>query len=232
VLESAGFLFFAFAGYARVATLGEEVVDPARTIPRAIPMALGLTLVVYAAVAVSALAAVGAPALAASPAPLVTAVRAGRLAVLEPVVRLGAAVASAGVLLSLLAGVGRTAFAMAAAGDLPRALAAVHPRHRVPHRAEVAAGGLVVLVTLATDLRGAIGFSSFAVLTYYGIANAAACTLAPAERRWPRALAGVGLAGCVALGLALPAGAVAGGAAVLGAGALGWLLRARPGRPA
>ena len=59
VLQAAGLLFFAFAGYARIATLGEEVVDPARTIPRAIPLALGLTLLVYAAVLVSSLAAAG-----------------------------------------------------------------------------------------------------------------------------------------------------------------------------
>lgn len=44
MLQAAGLLFFAFAGYARIATLGEEVRDPARTIPRAIPLALGITL--------------------------------------------------------------------------------------------------------------------------------------------------------------------------------------------
>lgn len=100
VLQSAGFLFFAFAGYARLATLGEEVLDPQRTTPRAIPIALGLTLFVYAVVAVSALAGAGASAIAASPAPLATAVEGGRLAWLSPAVRVGAAVASLGVLLS------------------------------------------------------------------------------------------------------------------------------------
>ncbi|HEX4819718.1 MAG TPA: APC family permease, partial [Acidimicrobiales bacterium] len=64
VLQSAGLLFFAFAGYARIATLGEEVEDPAHTIPKAIPRALGITLVVYVVVAVSALAAIGSEALA------------------------------------------------------------------------------------------------------------------------------------------------------------------------
>src|SRR5216117_3018698 len=47
ILQAAGLLFFAFAGYARIATLGEEVADPARTIPRAIPLALGVVLAVY-----------------------------------------------------------------------------------------------------------------------------------------------------------------------------------------
>jgi basic amino acid/polyamine antiporter, APA family len=231
VLQSAGLLFFAFAGYARVATLGEEVIAPERTIPRAIPIALGIALLVYAAVAVSALAGAGAGVLAASPAPLATAVQAGRLAWISPAVRAGAALASLGVLLSLIAGVSRTAFAMAASGDLPGFLAAVHPRHRVPHRAEIVAGALVVVAVLAWDVRSAIGFSSFAVLGYYAIANAAAWTLAPGERRWPRALAALGLAGCVLLACTLPARSVIAGALVLASGVLIHLLqRARAAR--
>ncbi|HWM86148.1 MAG TPA: APC family permease [Kofleriaceae bacterium] len=225
VLQSAGFLFFAFAGYARVATLGEEVVDPERTIPRAIPIALGIALAVYAAVAVSALAGAGAAAIATSAAPLATAVGAGRLGWLAPAVRVGAAVASLGVLLSLIAGVSRTAFAMAARGDLPRALSAVHPRHRVPHRAELAVGAIVATVAAVADIRTAIGFSSFAVLTYYGIANAAAWTLAREQRRWPRALAALGLVGCVVLALALPPRALLAGAAVMAAGVAVHLIR-------
>jgi APA family basic amino acid/polyamine antiporter len=225
VLQAAGLLFFAFAGYARVATLGEEVVDPARTIPRAVPLALGITLAVYAVVCASALLAVGPAALAEAAAPLADAVAAGRLAGLEPVVRLGAAVASLGVLLSLQAGLSRTGFAMAANRDLPGALAAVHPRYRVPHRAELAVAGLVAVAVLAVDLRGAIGFSSTLVLVYYAVANAAAWTLGPAERRWPRWLAGAGLAGCLLLAASLPASSVLAGGAVLGIGAAVWVVR-------
>lgn len=227
VLQAAGFLFFAFAGYARLATLGEEVVDPARTIPRAIPIALGITLVVYACVAISALAGAGAPALAASPAPLATAVEAGSLAALSPAVRVGATVASLGVLLSLIVGISRTVFAMSAQHDLPPFFAAIHPRHQVPHRAELAVGAIVVIITAVADVRGAIGFSSFAVLTYYTIANAAAWTLAPHERRWPRALTVVGIIGCAALALALPLPSVVGGAILIGCGALVHVVRAR-----
>jgi basic amino acid/polyamine antiporter, APA family len=225
VLQAAGLLFFAFAGYARVATLGEEVVDPARTIPRAVPLALGIALAVYAVVCTAALLAVGPAALAEAAAPLADAVAAGRLAGLEPVVRLGAAVASLGVLLSLQAGLSRTGFAMAANRDLPGALAAVHPRYRVPHRAELAVAGLVAVAVLAVDLRGAIGFSSTLVLVYYAVANAAAWTLRPAERRWPRWLAGAGLAGCLLLAASLPASSVLAGAAVLGIGAAVWVVR-------
>ncbi|HEV3463873.1 MAG TPA: APC family permease [Actinomycetota bacterium] len=220
VLQAAGLLFFAFAGYARVATLGEEVADPARTIPRAVPLALGIVLAVYAVVCAAALLAVGPAALATSAAPLAEAVGAGRLAALEPVVRVGAAVASLGVLLSLQAGLSRTGFAMAANRDLPGALAAVHPRYRVPHRAELA------VALLAFDLRDAIGFSSTLVLVYYAVANAAAWTLSPDERRWPRWVAGAGLAGCLLLAGSLPAASVLAGAAALGAGVAVWAVLA------
>ncbi|MEI2705442.1 MAG: APC family permease [Ilumatobacteraceae bacterium] len=154
ILQSAGLLFFAFAGYARLATLGEEVVDPQRTIPRAIPLALGIALVVYALVAVSALLAAGPDALAASNAPLDTAVRAGDLEALSPVVRVGGAIAALGVLLSLIVGVSRTTFAMAANGEMPRWLDAVHTHHRVPHHAELVVGAVVAVVVLVADLRG------------------------------------------------------------------------------
>lgn len=220
ILQSAGFLFFAFAGYARLATLGEEVIDPKRTIVRAIPIALGITLVVYAAVACSALAGVEVAVLAGSSNPLAKAVEAGGLAWLSPAVRVGATIASLGVLLSLIVGVSRTVFAMASNRDLPPALAAVHPSFRVPHRAELAVGAIVAAVAAAADIRAAIGFSSFAVLTYYGIANVAAWTLAEHERRWPRALAAVGVLGCLGLALTLPLASILGGAGVLTLGAV------------
>ncbi|HEX9275477.1 MAG TPA: APC family permease [Casimicrobiaceae bacterium] len=232
ILQAAGLLFFAFAGYARIATLGEEVVDPARTIPRAIPLALAITLVVYAAVAVSALLAVDAATLAQAPAPLRAAVEAGRWASLSPVVRVGATVASLGVLLSLLAGVSRTAFAMASTHDLPSFFAAVHPRYRIPHHAELAVGAIVATIAAVADIRDAIGFSSFAVLTYYAVANASAFTLNPGERRWPRWLAVCGVAGCAILAFSLPVSAVIGGSALLIAGAAVFILRTKTGRGA
>jgi len=225
ILEAAGLLFFAFAGYARIATLGEEVADPARAIPRAIPLALGITLVVYALVAAAALAAAGADALAEADAPLTAAVTAGTLGRLAPVVRVGATIASLGVLLSLIVGISRTAFAMAGNGDLPRWFAAVHPRFKVPHRAELAVAILVGAAAATVDLREAIGFSSFAVLTYYGIANASAFTLSPSQRRWPRWLAAAGVGGCGLLAFNLPLQTVVAGVAVLAAGAVVWTVR-------
>ncbi|MGW5606948.1 APC family permease [Streptomyces sp. NPDC003753] len=223
VLQAAGLLFFAFAGYARIATLGEEVRDPARTIPRAIPLALGITLVVYAAVAVAVLSVLGADGLGRTAAPLAEAVRAAGVPGLVPVVRVGAAVAALGSLLALILGVSRTTLAMARDRHLPGALAAVHPRFQVPHRAELAVGAVVAALAASVDVRGAIGFSSFGVLAYYGIANASAWTLssAPASRVAPA----VGLLGCVTLAFALPGVSTAVGAAVLGLGVVAYAVR-------
>lgn len=220
VLQAAGLLFFAFAGYARVATLGEEVRDPARTIPRAIPLALGITLVVYAVVAVAVLATLGPERLAEAAAPLSDAVRAAGADPLVPVVRVGAAVAALGSLLALVLGVSRTVLAMARDHHLPHALAAVHPRFKVPHRAELLVGAVVAVVAATADVRGAIGFSSFGVLAYYAVANASAWTLTPEEGRPHPLVPAVGLAGCLALAFSLPPVSVVSGAAVLAAGAL------------
>lgn len=228
-VQSAGLLFFAFAGYARVATLGEEVRDPARTIPRAIQLALAVTLVVYTAVAVTLLATLGAEGTAASSAPLADAARSSGWAWTTPVVRVAGAAASLGALLALLAGVGRTSLAMAREGDLPRWLAAVHPRYRVPHHAEVALAVVVCALVLGVDLRGAIGFSSFGVLLYYLVANLAAWTQPREHRRFPRALQVVGAVGCAVLVVTLPPAAVVTGVVVLLVGVAGRTWRRRAG---
>src|SRR4051794_8593721 len=231
IFQAAALLFFAFAGYARIATLGEEVRNPGRTIPRAIPIALGIVVALYAVVAVAALLAAGPEALAASHAPLVTAVDAVGEAWASPIVRAGAAVASLGSLLALIAGLGRTSLAMARNGDLPRWLAAVQERHRVPHHAELAVGAAVSVLVLTTDLRAAIGFSSFGVLVYYAVANASAWTQDREHRRWPRWLNVLGGAACVALVAALPLADIAAGVIVLAVGvAARALLRQRRAR--
>ncbi|MFF1480516.1 APC family permease [Streptomyces sp. NPDC058301] len=225
LLQAAGLLFFAFAGYARIATLGEEVRDPARTIPRAVPLALGIALAVYVCVAVAVLSVLGADGLGRAAAPLAEAVRAAGVPALVPVVRAGAAVAALGSLLALVLGVSRTVLAMARDGHLPGTLAAVHPRFRVPHRAEVAVGSVVAVLAATADVRGAIGFSSFGVLVYYAIANASAWTLGPG--RGGRLLAACGLAGCLLLAFALPPSSVMAGSAVLAVGAVAYAVRGR-----
>jgi len=218
ILQSAGLLFFAFAGYARIATLGEEVRDPERTIPLAILIALSIAVLIYLAVGVSILIGIGPAGVAATPAPLAAAVQASGWAWASLLVRLGAAAAALGALLALIAGIGRTTLAMARHDDLPRWLAAVHERHQVPHHAEVAVAALVCVPILFTDLRGVIGFSSFGVLLYYLIANVAAYTQGSERRRFPRILQIIGVLGCGTLVLTLPLRAVLTGALVYAVG--------------
>ncbi len=195
---------------------------------RAVRVALGVTLAVYAVVAVAVLSVLGARELGESSAPLADAVRAAGVPGLAPVVRAGAAVAALGSLLALLLGVSRTTLAMARDRHLPGALAAVHPRFRVPHRAELAVGVVVAVLAATVDVRGAIGFSSFGVLTYYAVANASAWTLGPGVVA--RVVPVVGLAGCLVLAFSLPAVSVAVGAAVLGGGVAAYGVRKVWGR--
>ena len=218
VLQAAGLLFFAFAGYARIATLGEEVRDPARTLPRAIFLALAVALGVYALVGVVLVAVLGTDGLASSGAPVADAARVVGFPV--AVVTVTACVAALGALLALLLGVSRTTLAMARDGHLPRALAAVHETRRVPVAAEVAVGVVVTVVAATVDLGAAIGFSSFAVLAYSAVANASAWSLDAAVRS--RIVPAVGLAGCLVVALSLPAGSVSVGIVVLVVGALAY----------
>jgi APA family basic amino acid/polyamine antiporter len=107
---------------------------------------------------------------------------------------------------------------MARHQDLPKWLAAVHPRHQVPHHADIALASTVSILVLTTDLRGVIAFSSFGVLLYYGIANAAAFTQPSDQRRWPRGLQILGVAGCLLLTATLPWTSLLVGVAVLTVG--------------
>ncbi|GAB3536678.1 APC family permease [Arthrobacter tecti] len=225
ILQSAGLLFFAFAGYARIATMGEEVRDPKRTIPRAIGIALGITIIVYAIIAVTLLATIGPEGVATNPTPLAAAVETGTMSWAGPVVRVGAAVAALGALLALIAGLGRTSLAMAREHDLPHWLSAVHPRYKVPHRAEITLAVVICAIISVADLRGAIGFSSFGVLIYYLVANIAAFTQPDTDRRYPKALQVLGALACVALVAALPPLSVVLGILMFAAGIILRLVR-------
>ena len=226
ILQSAGFMFFAFAGYARVATLGEEVRDPETTIPKAIHRALLIVLAVYAVVGVTALATVDSALLASTDAPLRLVADAGDIDV-GGVVRIGAGIAALGALLNLIPGVSRTALAMARRRELPRSLAHIEPRRSVPVRAELCVAAVVVAIVAVVGLRSALAISGVAVLTYYAVTNAAALTLTRGQRRWPPVIAVVGLVGCVVLITSLPLTAIVTGTAIL---ALGVAVRAMTAR--
>ncbi|MCU1434127.1 MAG: transporter [Pseudarthrobacter sp.] len=224
VLPAAGLMFFAFAGYARIATLGEEVKDPAKTIPRAILAALGGAFVIYLGLAVVLQTHLPDGQLAASSVPLLDAVVNSRFAAGAPLVQAGAAAACLGALLALITGVGRTALAMARERDLPSPLARVGGRHTVPFVAELAVAAVVILLLLTTDVMTVVGFSSFGVLIYYAVTNAAAYTLDEHPYHAPRWLNVAGFVSCLLLAFTLPPASVLGMAAVLALGVAGRFL--------
>ena len=217
ILQSAGLIFFAFAGYARIATMGEEVRDPARTIPRAIVFALAGAVVVYAVLAVTVLQALG-PAPHVSATPLADVVAASGWDWGAPVVRVGAACARA----RRAARAHRRHRAHeprdGARGRPAGIFSRIHPRMRVPHRAEIAVAAVVIAILLVADLRGAIGVSSFGVLLYYFVANLAALRQGKTVRRYPQWLQVAGAIGCAGLAALLPWPSVVAGAAVVAIG--------------
>ncbi|ATG50931.1 amino acid permease [Brachybacterium vulturis] len=232
VAQAAALMFFAFAGYARVATLGEEVTEPRRTIPRAVLIALGIVAVLYLTLSVLLVLVGPAPGDQGwGPAPFLTALRSvGAGGAWSVVITVGAVAAAGGALLALVAGISRTALAMARQRDLPPVLAHVSPRFAVPQRAEIVAGlAVLALVLLAGDVLVAIAASAFGVLLYYAIANLAALTQVGEWRLFPKAMQVLGLCGCVLLVVALPGSTIAVGAVLvlLGLAYRGIVLAAR-----
>ncbi len=204
VASAAALVFFAFAGYARLATLGEEVRNPRRTIPLAIAVAITIVVVVYLTLGAALLRRPGVDALAGSAAPLTLAVPDAGWWVSG--VSLLAAIGAAGAMVALMAGIGRTAMAMAREADLPVALAVVGAK-AVPHRAEAVGAMVAMALVWWGDLGFALSMSSVAVLVYYAVANASAFMAAgrPGETRpWLHRFVGaMGLMLCVALALSL-----------------------------
>jgi len=211
LVAAAGILFVAFAGYARVTVLGEEVRNPARTIPRAMIASFLIIIVVYAVLAAVVLRAVSSG-LVLSVAPLESIAGYVGSDALEVLVRIGAVIAAGAVLLSLIAGIGRTLFAMGRGGDAPRALDQVSSGAGVPARAEISAAVLAALVVIVGGIGFALALSAALILIYYGVAHLA--VLARVRRGdFPRLLgvsAGLGLVGClvVVAGLLLSTGAL------------------------
>ncbi len=209
----------------------EEAKAPGRTIPRAMFLSLDIVLLFYAAVSTSSLLAVGPEALSRSNDPLALLVSAAGFGEWRWVVVLGASMATLGVLLSLMAGIDRTLFAMAADRRMPSYLAKVHPVHKVPHLASVTVGVVLTVIVLTVDVRSAIGFSAFTVLLYYAITNLSACTLSKDERMFGRWSAFAGLLGCLVLSFALPLESVIAGGLVMLAGAAIFFVQERGVRP-
>lgn len=225
VLSAAALIFFAFAGYARVATLGDEVEKSQIAIPRAIRLSLTIVVLLYLGLAIVLNAKLGPKLLGTE-----TAVN----DLVEQVaprfsswVWLFTAIAALGSLLVLLAGMGRTAATMAIDQELPAWLA-LRNRFDAPWLAELSIGLIGAMLVLSANFEFLIGLSSFAVLTYYAIANLAAYKQPASESSRPKWLNLLGLASCLSLALAVPFYSLMVGFTVLaGLVALRWALAKR-----
>jgi APA family basic amino acid/polyamine antiporter len=226
VLRAAGLLFFAYTGYARIATLVEEVRDPVRSIPRAIVAALATAMLLYVGVSLVVVGVLGPVATARSGSPLAAAMLAAGSGVGLVIVTAGALLTTFNEDLSDSLGVSRVVFAMARGGDLPAPLMRL-TRHANPVTAVILTGVVAAALTLIVPFGTQVAISSFATLLYYALTNFAGVYLPAELRRYPRTLALAGLVCCLALAFALAPLDWAAGLGVLAVGLLYRLVRLR-----
>lgn len=221
VMEAAALLFFAYTGYARITTLGEEVREPRRTIPRAIILTIAGAALLYLAVAMVAVGAVGSERMAETAAPLAAAAGSFSRSWTPTVVAAGGVTAMLGVMLSQLLGLSRMAFAMARRRDLPAFFEAVHPRYGVPHRATIAIGAVTAVVAATGALTAVASAAAFTILIYYVITNLSALRMQREARLFPNWIPSFGLAACALLSLSLSLRTILAGCVVLAFGLVG-----------
>lgn len=218
VLQSAAIMFFAYTGYARIATLAEEVKEPEKTIPRAIVISLGVSVALYFLVSFVAVGAIGADAMGASRTPLVRVAEGIGSPHLGLIVSIGAGTAMLGVLLSQILGISRVMLAMARRNDLPGILEHVNDRFGVPDRAIFATGSVILVLALFGSLDWVISTATFTILLYYTVTNIAALRLEKQDSKFPDAIAWLGLASCLCLAGSLKLETIAAGMILLGMG--------------
>jgi APA family basic amino acid/polyamine antiporter len=198
LLEAAAVLFVAFAGYARVTVLGEEVRDPRKVIPRAVVISLVVVLAVYLLVGFCVLYAADGVGIPLSSAPLLSIVDYLPVQGLHTAIKIAAAVAAGAALLSLIAGMGRTMFAMGHGGDLPHGLTKVSSR-KAPIAGELVAAVLVLAVVLVGGIGAALALSAGSIGIYYAVAHLSAIRMSADEQPPPRWVPYLGLVGCAVL---------------------------------
>lgn len=208
LLYAAALMFVAFTGYGRIATMGEEVLEPRKTIPKAIVLTLAVTTLLYLFVGVAILITGRAEQLAAAEFNI------SQLVATSPwhlLVVIGGAVAMCGVVLNLILGVSRVVLAMGRRGDLPLRLATLDSRQTGAPAATWVTFAIMALLVLVGNIKAAWTMSAFTVLVYYGLTNLAALKVSPEQRFVPKWVSLFGLICCLALALFVPATIMLGG---------------------
>jgi len=220
IVEAAALLFFAFTGYARIATLAEEVHRPEKTIPNAVIITILSATLLYTAVSVVSIGVVGAAKMATGTSPLQAVANTLTTPAIGVIVSIGASTAMLGVLLSQILGISRMMLAMGRRKDLPPFFEKVHGRYKVPHLGIIFTGLLILLLTLTGSFEFIVRAASFTILLYYSITNIAALRQPRTEQRYGRVIPVLGLIGCLTMSVSLPMNVILTGAGLLLAGFL------------
>ena len=222
IAESTAILFFAFTGYARIATLAEEVVEPKKTIPRAVIITITSAIVLYAAVSVVATGAIGAEGMSQSKSPLQVASEAMSAPAISVIITIGASTAMLGVLLSQILGISRMLLAMGRRNDLPHLFEKIHSKTSVPHIGILFTSVVILAITTLGTFDFVVRAATFTILLYYSITNIAAIRQPNQQQLYSKVIPYLGLVGCVAMSISLPLNVIISGVALL---AIGFAMR-------
>lgn len=215
VFEAAALLFFAFTGYARIATLAEEVNEPKKTIPKAIIITIVTAILLYAAISIVAIGVIGTESMSQSHSPIQLVAVALSTPGISTVVTIGASTAMLGVLLSQILGISRVMLAMGRRGDLPPIFESIHNRFRVPHIGILLTGVIILILTLLGSFEFIVRSATFTILLYYGITNIAALKQPKNEKMYSKFIPILGLLGCIVMSFSLPLNVMISGIALL-----------------
>lgn len=204
IIEASALLFFAFTGYARIATLAEEVKSPEKTIPRAVIITIISAIILYAAVSYIAIGVIGTEQMSGSKSPLQVAANVLNTPGIKTIITLGASTAMLGVLLSQILGISRMMLAMGRRKDLPKIFAKVHNEFKVPHIGIIITGLIILFITIAGSFEFIVRAASFSILIYYSITNIAALKQPKAEQKFGKIISSLGLIGCLVMSVSLP----------------------------
>ncbi|HLV92374.1 MAG TPA: APC family permease [Aequorivita sp.] len=226
IAEAAALLFFAFTGYARIATLAEEVANPKKTIPRAIIFTTIAAIILYTAISVVGIGVIGTENMAKTSAPIQAVANALTTPGISVIVTIGASTAMLGVLLSQVLGISRMMLAMGRRKDLPLAFQKIHSRYRVPHVGILFTGVIILLLVFFGTFEFIVRSATFTILLYYSITNIAAIKQPKEDRRYGKLIPALGLIGCLAMSISLPFNVIVSGLGLLLIGfVLRWVIR-------
>ncbi|MBX2939804.1 MAG: amino acid permease [Ferruginibacter sp.] len=215
IAEASALLFFAFTGYARIATLAEEVIEPHKTIPKAIVVTIVIAIILYAAVSFVAIGVIGTERMAESQSPLQKVAEALSTPAIRTVITIGASTAMLGVLLSQILGISRMMLAMGRRNDLPPIFQKVHQTYHVPHWGIIWTGFIIMLLTITGTFEFIVRAATFTILLYYSITNVAALKQQKQDQKYGRLIPVLGLIGCLVMSVSLPFNVIITGAGLL-----------------